>query len=155
MDMFARQSREQPQHLVDPANDVEEGQHPAPAIGMDDHIARQHGGERRRIPVARGGKERLRDAVDLALLHGETRALLLHMPSGTRRQLAHGGSITIQRDRHIAQRHVEHIMQQECRSFQRREPFQSQHQRQGQIVGQILLMRVGGAHQGSGNHAPT
>lgn len=92
----------------------------------------------RRVAVARGVKEGARDAIGLRRIHMVAGTGLLHVAARAHGQLAHGRRIAVERLRDLRQRHVEHVVQQEGGALQRREPFEREHQGEGQVVGDVL-----------------
>jgi hypothetical protein len=57
--------------------------------------------------------------------------------AGARRQLAAGGLVAAERTRHLGEFEAERVVQQEARALERRQPFQHQHQRDRDVVGEI------------------
>ncbi len=61
----------------------------------------------------------------------------LDMRTGARRQLAAGGLAAVERARYRGEFEPEHIVQQKGGALERRQPFEHQHQGDGEIMGEI------------------
>ena len=70
----------------------------------------------------------------MLLLHLEARPRLAHMAARPRGELAAGGRVAPDRRRDFLEVQPEHVVQQEGRALERRQTFQRQHQRQGDVL---------------------
>ena len=131
-------------HILDAGEDPERRRPFATAIGMQQHIIRQKSAQLSQLAVARGGEESLGDFVAMFRRHRETRPPGTHMGAGPAGQLPARGLIAADGLGDLVEFHPEHVMQQERRALQRRQPLQRHHQRQGDIV---HLVRFGGEHR--------
>ena len=79
------------------------------------------------------------------------------MRAGARRQLAARGLAAAERARHFGEVEAEHVVQQEARTLERRQPLEHQHQGDRNIVRQLAGRPSSktSSTTGSGSHWPT
>jgi hypothetical protein len=70
----------------------------------------------------------------------EARPAGLDMHAGARRELAAGGFAAAERMRYFGEVEAENIVQKETRPFQRRQPFEQQHQCHGNVVRKLACL---------------
>ncbi|AIT07465.1 hypothetical protein MC45_15030 [Sphingomonas taxi] len=136
--IFAVQAGEQPQDAVHAVDRIAEGEDAAAAVGVDHHILGEQCRQRRRVAVARRREEGTGDPRRLAAPHRIALPRLADVTTRPRRKLPHRGRRTVERRRHLGQRDVEHVVEQEGGALQRRQAFERQHQRQREIVRHLL-----------------
>ena len=130
-----RERSKQLQHAPVAGHRNDRGRAPAAAIGVERYVAGEQGAERGRITAARSGEECLRQRQALLAIHRIARPGLPDVGPRPGGQLAAGGFLPPQRLGYLAIGLPEHVVQQEGRALERREPFQREHQRQGDILG--------------------
>ena len=92
----------------------------------------------RQVAAARGGEKGVGHPLALLAVDGIARPVGPHVLARPRRELADGGGVPVQGRGDLVEAEAEHVVQQEGRAFEGREPLQRQHQRHGEILAHLV-----------------
>ena len=90
--------------------------------------------------VARSGKEGVGDFKAALLLHLKTGSFFADMGPGTGGELSASGRAALDSHCDFLKTDPEHVVEQEGGAFERREPLERKHQRQGDVLFPFLIL---------------
>ncbi len=138
----AGEPRETLHRCITPDQRANRRRHPAAAIGVDHDILGEHRAQRGEVAGPRRREEGIGEPQAVFIADHESRPGIVDMRAGAAGELAAGRGLAADRLGDRIELHPEHVMQQEGRPFQRRQPLQRDHQRQDQVVGGLLLLGI-------------
>src|SRR5262245_4187241 len=111
----------------------------AAAVRMHADIGSEHCAECGHVTVARSGKESVGDFKAALLFHPKTGSCFADVGPGTAGELSASGGTALDRHRDLLKINPEYVVEQEGGAFERREPLERKHKRQGDVLFLIFL----------------
>ena len=118
--------------------------HLAAAVGQHHRVLGQDAGQGIHVEIAYRVVEGAEQALAFLIRHFATRVVGLDVVPRAAGQLTAGSRAALEAAPDLVEVQVEHIVQQEGRAFQRRQPLQREHEGDGNVLGELgLRLRVG------------
>src|ERR687888_1784871 len=111
----------------------------AAAVRIHADIGSEHRAECGHVAVARSGIEGIGDFKATLLLHLKTGSCFADVGPGTGGELSASAGAALDRHRDFLKTDAENVVEQEGGAFERREPFERKHKRQGDVLFLIFL----------------